>query len=324
MKHSATAMGTPTESFPLPDMARAVESVRHRLLDVGKRNKLINAPIGRERAKQLTIEDELSDEIFKILYVQGKSMTFQPAKDDMPVFLDDEDEESVFLPTVDIGADPKVAERYSDKKLQTRLTADGLQKKLLTLFRDAQTLEEEQGISILFLALGFLRWYESEYSEIERFAPLILLPVDLVRDSVRGRFRLVVRDEDLDPNLSLRALLSGDFGLTLPDFPEGSDWIPSDYFSRVQSSVSSQPRWRIRPNTIELSFFSFAKFLMWKDLDPAALQNGEGGNELLGRVLFGGFEKGTDMFAPMRTLICVFRTLGILDTSWMLIRPRLR
>ena len=319
MDQTANPNGAPAGPCPLPDLTRAVESVRHRLLDVGKRNKLINAPIGRERAKQLTIEDELSDEVFKILYLQGKSMTFQPAKDDMPVYSEHEDDESVFLPTFDVGADPTVAERHSDKKLQTRLAADGLQKKSLTLFRDAQTLEEEQGISVLFLALGFLSWFESESSEIERFAPLILLPVDLVRDSARGRFRLVLRDEDLDPNLSLRAMLTGDFGLTLPNFPEEGEWLPTEYFSRVQSSVSSQPRWRVRPNTIELSFFSFAKFLMWKDLDPDVLKENDGGNVLLGRVLVGGFEREPGIFAPDENLDMRFsnpRDLGhILDAD---------
>src|ERR1700726_3836148 len=47
--------------------------------------------------------------------------------------------------------------------------------------RDAKTAEEERG-DILFLALGFLRWYEDEKSDVPRYAPLILLPVYLDRD----------------------------------------------------------------------------------------------------------------------------------------------
>ena len=283
-------------------MARAVEGLRKQLLDVGKRNKLINAPIGKTRAKQITIEDELADEVFRIVYLQGKSMTFEPFRGNGSAELPDEEDESVFLPAEDVAPDAEVAARHSDRKLQTRLTADRLQRQLLTLYRDAQALEEEQGISVLFLALGFLRWYESDSSQIERFAPLILLPVDLERDSARGRFRLVFRDQDLEPNLSLRALLSTDFGLTLPDFPEGDDWFPSEYFRNVQSAVSSRARWRVRPNTIELSFFSFAKFLMWKDLDLDSLQSGEDGNEVLERILVGGFKPGASIFASDENL----------------------
>ena len=281
-------------------LLKAVEGLRKQLLDIGKRNKLINAPIRKDRAKQITIEDELSDEIFRILYVRANSMTFLPA-DGVQADLDDEEDESVFLPTEDVAPGTPVASRHSDRKLQTRLPPGRLQKQLLTLYRDAQTLEEEQGVSILFLALGFLRWYESDSSKIERHAPLILLPVDLERDSARGKFRLKFRDQDLEPNLSLRAMLQNDHGLDLPDFPEGDDWLPSQYFRRVQNAVSSRERWRVRPNTIELSLFSFAKFLMWRDLDAAGLQSGAG-SDLLERILVGGFESGGSIFAPDENL----------------------
>ena len=297
----------------------AVNSLRQQLLDVGKRNKLINAPVRKDRAKQITIEDELADEVFKILYLQGKSMTFQPAPDSVSEKVEDTADETVFMPTEDVEPGPAAAARHSDSKLQTRLTADRLQKKLLTLYRDAQALEEEQGISVLFLVLGFLRWYESDSSQIERCAPLILLPVDLERSSARGRFRLVFRDQDLEPNLSLRALLSTDFELTLPDFPEGDKWLPSDYFERVREAVSSLARWHVRPNTIELGFFSFAKFLMWRDLDPDSVWDGTGGTEILERILVGGFEPESSIFAPDENLDTRFpdpRDLGhILDAD---------
>ena len=166
MNRSASEERTRTDSHPTRGLVKAVESLRQQLLDVGKRNKLINAPIRKDRAKQLTIEDELADEVFKI-YLQGKSMTFQPVQGEASA---DSDDESVFLPTEDVEPGTAVAAHHSDRKLQTRLTADRLQKQLLALYRDAQAIEEEQGISVLFLALGFLRWYESDASQIERFA----------------------------------------------------------------------------------------------------------------------------------------------------------
>ena len=50
--------------------------------------------------------------------------------------------------------------RHADTRLQTRLTPAGLQKRLLDLYFDARTLEEEQGVNILFLTLGSLRWVD--------------------------------------------------------------------------------------------------------------------------------------------------------------------
>ena len=70
MNQSASEELTRTDSHPARGLVKAIESLRQHLLDVGKRNKLINAPIRKDRAKQLTIEDELADEVFKI-YLQG-------------------------------------------------------------------------------------------------------------------------------------------------------------------------------------------------------------------------------------------------------------
>lgn len=284
-------------------MGTAVHQLRQQLIDIGKRNRLTNAPVGKTRSKQLDIEDELSDEVFKLLYHQGKKMTFEAYRGASLEF--DEDSESepgpeqpdrVFVPDEVESAGP--AARHVDTKLQTRLTAESLQKRLLTLYRDAQMMEEEQGVSVLFMGLGFLRWFESASSELERFAPLILLPVDLQRDSARGRFKLAFRDQDLEPNLSLRAMLQADFDLALPDFPEGNEWLPSQYFERVQEAVSSQPRWEVQPNLIELSFYSFAKFLMWRDLEAADEQ----GSDLLENLLVGGFGSTPSIFAPDENL----------------------
>ncbi|TCL96506.1 uncharacterized protein DUF4011 [Rhizobium sp. PP-WC-2G-219] len=50
--------------------------------------------------------------------------------------------------------------RHADTKLQTRMTPAALQKRLLDLDFDARTLEEEQGVNILFLGLGTLKWID--------------------------------------------------------------------------------------------------------------------------------------------------------------------
>ena len=287
-------------------MGTAIDVLRQQLLDISKRNRLTNTPIGKPRVKQLEIEDERSDEIFRILYLERKKMTFEAYRGTAADLADGTDEanrRTLFVPEyAETASEP--AAHHVDRKLHTRLTAEGLQKRLLTLYRDAQGIEEEQGVSVLFLALGFLRWYESESSDVERFAPLVLLPVDLERDSARGRFRLAYRDQDLEPNLSLGAMLANDFELKLPDFPE-VDWAPSDYFEQTRKAVSSQPRWQVQANTIVLGFYSFAKFLMWRDLAPENEWGTEGGltgNSLIEGLLLGGFASESSIAAPDENL----------------------
>ena len=286
-----------------PGMETAIHLLRQQLLDISKRNRLTNTPVGKRRVKQLEVEDERSNEVFRILYLQRKKMTFEAFRGGAAP--EEGGLGSIYVPSDD-ETEASLAAHHVDRKLQTRLTAEVLQKRLLSLHRDARGIEEEQGVSVLYLALGFLRWYESESSEIERFAPLVLLPVDLERDSARGRFRLAYRDQDLESNLSLGAMLKNDFELKLPEFSEGDDWLPSEYFERTRSAVSSQPRWRVEANTIVLGFYSFAKFLMWRDLAPDNEWGSEGGltgNPLVKDLLLGGFDDvGPDIDAPDENL----------------------
>ena len=284
-------------------LAAAVGRMRQGLLDIGKRNRLTNAPLGKKRAKQLDIWDERADEVFRTLWRENKKMTFAPAPGAGSDHGAAENAVPIFVPEASRGG--ALAARHTDKVLQTRLTPDALHKRLLSLYREARSLEEEQGVSVLFLGIGFLRYFESESSGTERFAPLILLPVDLERGAARGRFRLGFRDQELETNLSLQKLLDADFDLKLPDLPEGEGWLPSAYFERVHELISGMPRWHIQDHTIELSFYSFAKFLMYRDLDPGN-EWGEGlgyaENPLVEGLLVGGFESVPTIFAPDENL----------------------
>src|ERR1700753_2377208 len=93
--------------------------------------------------------------------------------------------------------------------------------------------EEEQGINILFLAIGFLRWYEDDSSEVRREAPLVLIPVALIREQRRSVFHLKARDEEIAANQAIQERVRTDFGIVLPDIPEDDEWRPSDYFAAV-------------------------------------------------------------------------------------------
>lgn len=311
----------------------ALEILRNRLLEIGKRNRLINTPLKNKRAKQLIVVDELSDETFRLLYRENRRMSFLPVAEDSPeeeteLNLRESDapasgiEDPVYVPpeVEELGEDGRAA-RHVDDFLQSSLTPEKLQKRLLGLSLDARSLEEEQGVSVLYLALGFLHWYEDDRSDIERFAPLLLLPVNLERSSVQGRFYLSIREQDLEPNLSLRAMLETDFGIKLPDLPETDEWVPSQYFEDLRQSISHKKRWQVVDDDIVLGFYSFAKFLMWRDLDPGAWPEGSGphNNELMNRLLTEGFGNVPPLFSGEENLDKVFvnpRELGhIMDAD---------
>lgn len=149
-------------------------------------------------------------------------------------------------------------------------------------------MEEEQGVNILYLALGFLTWFEDKASNIERKAPLLLLPVELVRNRRTSTYDIRIRDDDLVMNLPLHQRLKDEFGIHLPDVEVGEGWQPSYYFDQVEVAITSQQRWSIDRNGIQLGFFSFSKLLMFLDLAPASWPDGRPSTRSAFRRIRGG------------------------------------
>ncbi len=162
-----------------------------------------------------------------------------------------------------------VATRKRPALLNTKLPSEVLDRKLLKLYREARTYEEEQGVNILFLALGFLKWFEDDRTEEPSWAPLVLLPISLERLQGPDPFVMSGRDEDIEFNVSLREKLLNDFKIELPEVPDSDDWLPSSYFDSVSHAVASQRRFTVDCDAAGLGFFTFSKFLMWRDLDSA-------------------------------------------------------
>lgn len=246
-----------------------LERARTELLDLSARNRLLNIPRSAKSAKTLEVVDERGSEIFRLLVTDGKAFTFLPGKGEAVEDDDIDGEIAEFEQPEDDGVDSRgVANRHGDTRLQTRLTATGLQKKLLDLYYDARTLEEEQGVNILFLAIGTLKWIDPNNAAAQRFAPLVLVPVELERGNAAEKFRLRARQEDISANLSLEAYLDRVHGLKLPLFEAVEDFDPGAYAAAVAEAVSAKPGWSVDENDLVLGFFSFAKFLMYRDLDP--------------------------------------------------------
>ncbi len=254
------------------DPVRAtLDDARKDLLDLSLRNKLLNyRPL---KTKGVEIIDELPTEVFRILVNEGRSMSFlsipeeeQEKGNQQALFREEQDIiiEGLGQPEEDENG---IALRHMDNKLQSPYISQALQRRLLNTYYAARTYIEEQGVNILFLALGMLHWYESPSSDDVRKAPLILVPVEPSRSNVRSRFRVRYSGDDIDENLSLRAKLQSDFGIKLPEFPEAEDIDINSYFQEISKAIGDYPRWEVDTKAVALGFFSFGKFLMFNDLD---------------------------------------------------------
>ncbi len=273
------------------ELQQALGPLRDQLLDISKRNRLVNTPVDNKRAKQIRVVDADADQIFDVLYRKRRRMHFEPAREiDDQLGFDNAGAESMRLAPMALPSSGVRTERV-ETKLQTTMNPDQLNRRQLALYRDARLLEEEQGASILFLGLGFLRWREDDASARDFHAPLILLPVDLSRSTGRTQFTVHLREQDLEPNLSLRSLLHNDFAIDLPDLPETDDWRPSDYYRSIEPSIALRPGWVVERDIPILGFYSFAKFIMWRDLhDDDLIGRSAVGHGLIERLLGSGFE----------------------------------
>jgi hypothetical protein len=232
---------------------------RKSLLDLGTRNRLINIPLRTKNIRAIEVVDAKTYEVFRMLG-EGKRFTFLATAP--------EESEALDPKALPQPSETEAQARVTDRRLQTKLSPEVLQKRLLDIWYDARTLEEEQGVNILYLALGLMKWFEDDKSEVERVAPLVLLPARLERTSAADRFQLVSRGEPPSPNLSLQAKMDGEFGLKIQDFGDEDDVDIVAYLTGVAETVSGKARWEVKPDAIVLGFFSFSKFLMYRDLDP--------------------------------------------------------
>ena len=95
-----------------------------------------------------------------------------------------------------------------DKRLAARLTRVSPKTRAESL--------NEQGVTTLYVAFGFLRWFESPDSQEEVRSPLLLVPVSLNRASVESPWYLKFEDEEILPNHTIAQRMAVDFKLRFP------------------------------------------------------------------------------------------------------------
>lgn len=279
---------------------------KNELLDLTLRNPLISHRTLKSRGVEVI--DERPVHVYRRLVEEGRKMSFLEVTEEEKEKLSDPEgpEQSQLFGQPreprDADADHEASgadtngppDRHVDTKLQTPYTSRELQTRLLNTFHRAERSIQEEGINTLFLALGMLRWYRSPSADQERKAPLLLVPVEISRTDVQGRFRLEYLGEEIGGNLSLRAFLDGEYGLKwpLPPDPEEGDLDVEGYFHEVQQVINHKERWHIDHHAIELGFFSFSRFLMYEDLNVENWPEGERPDDhpVLKKLLGEGFE----------------------------------
>ena len=150
------------------------------------------------------------------------------------------------------------------------IDVDELDGRLTNLYRTARATLSEGGANTLYLAVGFLSWTRDDKDDKRYRAPLILIPMVLKRKSMREGFSLTLHDDEARFNPTLVQMLRQDFELELPvaqgELPKDDHGLDiHGIWRQVSQAIVDIKGWEVLEDVV-LSTFSFAKYLMWKDL----------------------------------------------------------
>lgn len=112
------------------------------------------------------------------------------------------------------------------------------------------------------MAFGFVRWKESETSDIINKAPLLLVPITLKNESSVDSYFIELTGDDIVVKPTFSYFLNAQYGITLPEYED--DESLTSYMSRVEEKVSKL-HWQVTPEC-KIGIFSFLKINMYHDL----------------------------------------------------------
>lgn len=245
-----------------------MENWQLKLLDLSMRNNLLNSKIDKTQIELIL------DDVAKLEDDLSGGISFRISPVELTYSLEEAFKQNNQEAVQKIIAQ-QAAHLYPKSELlglSSKRTVGGndLEKRVYNLYLAARRNLEESGYNTLYIACGFLKWVRRDKGQQTLHAPLLLIPVRLTRKSVKSGFRLQTSDEESRINLTLLELLKTEYDLRLPEL-EGE--LPTDksgldiskIFNTVRHAIKDIDGWEV-VERCTLGIFSFAKYLMWKDL----------------------------------------------------------
>lgn len=272
-----------------------VERWTQKLLDLSLRNRLLNMRDGRNFIPLISpniaaLEDKLAD---------NEEFSINPAAN---LCSDPQELKNITLlrnNAIKSELGTLLECEFRAKRLCSLLTANELDKRLLTIYRQARLDMEESGINTLFMVFGVLQWVAKENDANIHKAPILLVPIRLRRLSVSGGFRFARLDEDTIVNETLLELLRNQYKINIP----GLHPLPADesgvdvalIFDLFRQAVKDLRGWEVSEE-VGLGNFSFGKFVMWNDMSVRLDELKK--NQLVSHLISGNgsFNDGIEVF----------------------------
>jgi hypothetical protein len=271
-----------TESVPSSLMKR-VEDWKSRLIDLSRKNNLLY--FHKAKRGNLPITQPDPQKIFDSLVLKKNRLEFFAPQEEAKKPENPEKpqgkgkgkaktakaEAKTAKAPVKAATTPEEPKRPSANQLVSgSLTRMNLERNLKNLERRSLLDYMERGVRILHAAFGTLNWVDLETKEKVQ-SPLILVPLELSRDTLRQPYNIAVPpvEDEAVLNPALQTKLKNDYKIELPALPE--EWEEqklADYFKLVDQAVAEMG-WKTEPS-VDLGLFSFQKLVIYKDLESNA------------------------------------------------------
>ena len=260
-------------SFTKPNLDYSVESIRlidekinkdrfdiwgKKLLDLSNRNNLVSFVLGTQYFQIFSYDiyrffDTLLKESLLVL------------SEKMEIYKENIDK----ISDINFPQNKTIFDNDMDSQRMRLLVTE---KKLPTVLRNLQSNAkssiEESGSNTLFISIGTLIYKEKNKI---RYAPILLVPVDIIKNSSGRNYSISYRDDEILVNNTLFEYLKANFDLSFDELrkvPYDSEYDTYDlkaYFDTLRNKITGLEGWRVSETSF-IGIFSFTRFIMWNDL----------------------------------------------------------
>ncbi|ATP59411.1 DUF4011 domain-containing protein [Mesomycoplasma dispar] len=254
----------------------SLKSWQSKLLDVSKQNRLINFNLFKPtRTTPLKLGILLPDfNKFLDSIIESRTTLFfrvpdeskkkskkntDKSKDFTPLTL-----EKIQAEIKNSKVNPKII--FSDLSLEQEYLV------VKNLYQKSKNYKEEKSINILYLGIGFLKWFEKGEENTPIYSPIFLFPVQINRTIFQGRETISLEFLDnafLSTNLTLlKKLQMLELDTKLSKFNiDNSLSIKENYnnFKKLFNEGNKLSNWEMI-DTIQLSIFDYSKIEIYTDL----------------------------------------------------------
>ena len=230
-----------------------------RLLDLSMKNALLHFNPSKMALKILSVN---ADKTLDALTEQDE-LIFTPASDDVKKIAEKKQP---------FGIAPAAKQMWElidlENKsglLRTYADTPTMGETLGRLVRKNKESYEESGAKILYLSMGFLKWY-SKVDGVEHYAPLVLMPVQIKKSKGASGYALAVTDEGVSVNTTLLEFLKQEFNIDIRGLADAVQGLKiSEILAMVRVEVVKMRNWEVIDD-VYVAAFSFSRYQMWNDL----------------------------------------------------------